>query len=51
MQAGRTTFSALAQYQFDKELADDREASSAISDNRWYISQATMYALLALLEK
>lgn len=32
-------------YQLDRACEDDRTARGAIADNRWYISQATMYAV------
>lgn len=34
----------------DREVGDDADAQNAVSDNRWYISYATMYATVIQAE-
>jgi hypothetical protein len=42
---------AYMEYEQDKAIAEDRECQMFAAQNRWYISQATMYALLAIMER
>jgi hypothetical protein len=48
--AKRETLGHTKEHLIDERLGSDVAASSAAANNKWYISQATMYALMAQME-
>lgn len=46
----RSTLGSTLEHLVDERTSGDTAASSAAANNKWYISQATMYALMAQME-